>query len=137
MSESNDESEVREVKIADIKDKLIEEDYKNNLLKRKTERKKNKKKKRKDLLNKYKDEINQIIDEAELKNEHLLIQKKKTKNTEITNKSKKIYHKKGIRIQISSKKENYPSITQDVLDFKNHYYYGNGISREKNFLGKI
>ena len=137
MSESNDESEVREVKIADIKDKLIAEEEKNNLLKRKTERKKNKKKKRNDLLNKYKDEINQVIDEVELKNENLLVQKKKTKNIDIANKSKKIYHKKGIKIQINNKKENYPSISQDVLDFKNHYYYENGIKREKNFLGKI
>ena len=40
---SGDESEVKEVKIADIKDKLIQEEKETNLLKRKKERKDNKK----------------------------------------------------------------------------------------------
>ena len=42
---SDEESEIKEVKIADIKDKFIKEEKENNLLKRKQERKQNKKKK--------------------------------------------------------------------------------------------
>ena len=38
-NENNDESEVKEVKIADIKDKFIQEEKENNLLKRKKQRK--------------------------------------------------------------------------------------------------
>ena len=138
-NENSDESEVKEVKIADIKDKFIQEEKENNLLKRKKERKQNKKKKRGELLKKYQEEINKEINEDNLKNENFLVAKKKVRNeeesTEKTN--KKIYKKKNIRILIENKNEKYRSVPQEVLDFKNKHLYGGRIKREKNFLGKI
>ena len=136
---SDEESEIKEVKIADIKDKFIKEEKENNLLKRKKERKQNKKKKRGELLKKYQEEINKEINEDNLKNENFLVAKKKVRNeeesTEKTN--KKIYKKKNIRILIENKNEKYRSVPQEVLDFKNKHLYGGRIHREKNFLGKI
>ena len=134
---SSDESEVKEVKIADIKEKFIKEEQENKLLKRKKERKENKKKKRGELLKKYQDELKKGLDEEELKIENLLVTKKKFKNVEEKPKNKKIYKKRNIRIVIEKKNDIYKSIPQEVLDFKNHHFYGGRIEREKNFLGKI
>ena len=136
---SDEESEIKEIKISDIKEKFIKEEKENNLLKRKKERKQNKKKKRGELLKKYQEEINKEINEDNLKNENFLVAKKKVRNeeesTEKTN--KKIYKKKNIRILIENKNEKYRSVPQEVLDFKNKHLYGGRIKREKNFLGKI
>ena len=136
---SDEESEIKEVKIADIKEKFIKEEKENNLLKRKTERKQNKKKKRGELLKKYKEEINKEMNEDILKNENFLVAKKKVKNAEyeIDKNKKKIYKKKNVRIIIEDKNEKFRSIPQEVLDFKNKHLYGGRIQREKNFLGKI
>ena len=135
-NESNDEIEVKEVKIADIKDKFIQEEKENNLLKRKKQRKDNKKKKRGELLKKYQEEINKGINEEKLKMENLLVAKKKIKN-DVPKKSQKIYKKKNMRIVIENKNETYKGISKEVLDFKNQHFYGGRIEREKNFLGKI
>ena len=140
MEENNDEeSEIKEVKIADIKDKFIKEEKENNLLKRKQERKQNKKKKRGELLKKYQDEINKEINEEQLKNENFLVAKKKVRNADKNDneRKKKIYKKKNVRVLIEDKNEVYRSIAQEVLDFKNKHLYGGRIHREKNFLGKI
>ena len=136
---SDEESEIKEVKIADIKEKFIKEEKENNLLKRKTERKQNKKKKRGELLKKYKEEIYKEMNEDILKNENFLVAKKKVKNAEyeIDKNKKKIYKKKNVRIIIEDKNEKFRSIPQEVLDFKNKHLYGGRIQREKNFLGKI
>ena len=135
---SDEESEIKEVKIADIKDKFIKEEKENNLLKRKQERKQNKKKKRGELLKKYQEEINKEINEANLKNENFLVAKKKVKNAEEIEKTKKkVYKKKNIRILIADKNEIFRSVAQEVLDFKNKHLYGTRIKREKNFIGKI
>ena len=77
---SDEESEIKEVKISDIKEKFIKEEKENNLLKRKKERKQNKKKKRGELLKKYQEEINKEINEDNLKNEYFLVAKKKVRN---------------------------------------------------------
>ena len=136
---SGEESEIKEVKIADIKDKFIKEEKENNLLKRKQERKQNKKKKRGELLKKYQDEINKEINEEQLKNENFLVAKKKVRNADKNDneRKKKIYKKKNVRVSIEDKNEVYRSIAQEVLDFKNKHLYGGRMHREKNFLGKI
>ena len=136
---SDEESEIKEVKIADIKDKFIKEEKENNLLKRKQERKQNKKKKRGELLKKYQDEINKEINEEQLKNENFLVAKKKVRNADKNDneRKKKIYKKKNVRVSIEDKNEVYRSIAQEVLDFKNKHLYEGRIHREKNFLGKI
>ena len=136
-NESSDESEIKEVKIADIKDKFIQEEKENNLLRRKKERKENKKKKRGELLKKYQEELNKGINEEELKMENLIVGKKKVINNVDKIKNKKIYKKKNVRILIENKNESYKPISQDVLDFKNKHFYGGRIEREKNFIGKI
>ena len=138
VDNSDEESELKEVKISDIKDKFIEEEKETNLLKRKKERKQNKKKKRGELLKKYQEEINKEIEEANLKNENFLVAKKKVKNAEEIEKTKKkVYKKKNIRILIADKNEMFRSVPQEVLDFKNRHLYGGRIQREKNFIGKI
>ena len=134
---SSDESEIKEIKIVDIKDKFIQKEKEDNLLRRKKERKENKKKKRGLLLKKYQEELNKGINEEKLKMENLLVAKKKVKNNSDNKKNKKIYKKKNVRILIESKNETYNSIPQEVLDFKNQHFYGGRIEREKNFLGKI
>ena len=136
---SDEESEIKEIKISDIKDKFIKEEKENNFLKRKKERKQNKKKKRGELLKKYQEEINKEINEEQLKNENFLVATKKVRNVEEneSNKKKKIYKKKNVRILIEDKNEVYRSVPQEVLDFKNKHLYGGRIQREKNFLGKI
>ena len=133
---SSDESEVKEVKIADIKDKLIQEEKETKLLKRKKERKVNKKKRRSELLKKYKEELNEGINEEKIKMENL-VAKKKVKNDVDKIKNKKIYVKKNVKILIENKNVTYNSIPKEVLDFKNQHFYGGRIEREKNFLGKI
>ena len=138
VDNSDEESELKEVKISDIKDKFIKEEKETNLLKRKKERKQNKKKKRGELLKKYQEEINKEIEEANLKNENFLVAKKKVKNAEEIEKTKKkVYKKKNIRILIADKNEMFRSVPQEVLDFKNRHLYGGRIQREKNFIGKI
>ena len=138
VENSDEESELKEVKISDIKDKFIKEEKETNLLKKKKERQQNKKKKRGELLKKYQEEINKEINEANLKNENFLVAKKKVRNAEDNEKSKKkIYKKKNIRIIIAEKNEMYRSVPQEVLDFKNRHLYGGRIQREKNFIGKI
>ena len=138
VENSDEESELKEVKISDIKDKFIKEEKETNLLKKKKERQQNKKKKRGELLKKYQEEINKEINEANLKNENFLIAKKKVRNAEDNEKSKKkIYKKKNIRIIIAEKNDMYRSVPQEVLDFKNKHLYGGRIQREKNFIGKI
>ena len=138
VENSDEESELKEVKISDIKDKFIKEEKEINLLKKKKERQQNKKKKRGELLKKYQEEINKEINEANLKNENFLVAKKKVRNAEDNEKSKKkIYKKKNIRIIIAEKNEMYRSVPQEVLDFKNRHLYGGRIQREKNFIGKI
>ena len=133
---SGDESEVKEVKIADIKDKLIQEEKETNLLKRKKERKDNKKKRRSELLKKYQEELNEGINEEKIKMENL-VAKKKVKNDVDKIKNKKVYVKKNVKILIQNKNATYNSIPKEVLDFKNQHFYGGRIEREKNFLGKI
>ena len=133
---SGDESEVKEVKIADIKDKLIQEEKETYLLKRKKERKDNKKKRRSELLKKYQEELNEGINEEKIKIENL-VAKKKVKNNVDKIKNKKIYVKKNVKILIENKNATYNSIPKEVLDFKNQHFYGGRIEREKNFLGKI
>ena len=138
VDKSDEESELKEVKISDIKDKFIKEEKETNLLKRKKERQQNKKKKRGELLKKYQEEINKEIEEANLKNENFLVAKKKVKNAEEIEKTKKkVYKKKNIRILIADKNEMFRSVPQEVLDFKNRHLYGGRIQREKNFIGKI
>ena len=138
VDNSDEESELKEVKISDIKDKFIKEEKETNLLKRKKERQQNKKKKRGELLKKYQEEINKEIEEANLKNENFLVAKKKVKNAEEIEKTKKkVYKKKNIRILITDKNEMFRSVPQEVLDFKNRHLYGGRIQREKNFIGKI
>ena len=138
VDNSDEESELKEVKISDIKDKFIKEEKETNLLKRKKERQQNKKKKRCELLKKYQEEINKEIEEANLKNENFLVAKKKVKNAEEIEKTKKkVYKKKNIRILIADKNEMFRSVPQEVLDFKNRHLYGGRIQREKNFIGKI
>ena len=138
VDNSDEESELKEVKISDIKDKFIKEEKETNLLKRKKERQQNKKKKRGELLKKYQEEINKEIEEANLKNENFLVAKKKVKNAEEIEKTKKkVYKKKNIRIFIADKNEMFRSVPQEVLDFKNRHLYGGRIQREKNFIGKI
>ena len=138
VDNSDEESELKEVKISDIKDKFIKEEKETNLLKRKKERQQNKKKKRGELLKKYQEEINKEIEEANLKNENFLVAKKKVKNAEEIEKTKKkVYKKKNIRILIADKNEIFRSVPQEVLDFKNRHLYGGRIQREKNFIGKI
>ena len=66
------------------------------------------------------------------------LRKKKVRNAEDNEKSKKkIYKKKNIRIIIAEKNEMYRSVPKEVLDFKNRHLYGGRIQREKNFIGKI
>ena len=138
VDNSDEESELKEVKISDIKDKFIKEEKETNLLKKKKERQQNKKKKRGELLKKYQEEINKEINEANLKNENFLVAKKKVKNAEEIEKTKKkVYKKKNIRILIADKNEMFRSVPQEVLDFKNRHLYGGRIQREKNFIGKI
>ena len=138
VDNSDEESELKEVKISDIKDKFIKEEKETNLLKRKKERQQNKKKKRGELLKKYQEEINKEIEEANLKNENFLVAKKKVKNAEEIEKTKKkVYKKKNIRILIADKNEIFRSVPQEVLDFKNRHLYGGRIQREKNFIGKL
>ena len=138
VENSDEESELKEVKISDIKDKFIKEEKETNLLKKKKERQQNKKKKRGELLKKYQEELNKEINEANLKNENFLVAKKKVRNAEDNEKSKKkIYKKNNIRIIIAEKNEMYRSVPQEVLDFKNRHLYGARIHREKNFIGKI
>ena len=81
MSESEND-EVKEIKISDIKDKFIEKEKEEQLLKKKKQRKINKKKKRNkiNLLNKFKEEINNKINEDLVKNENLLVKKQKVIN---------------------------------------------------------
>ena len=139
VDNSDEESELKEVKISDIKDKFIQEEKENNLLKRKKERKENKKKKRGELLKKYQNELNKEIKSENLKNENFLVAKKKVRNLEDANQKtkKKIYKKNNIRICITDKNEMYRGIPQEVLEFKNRNLYGGRIKREKNFIGKI
>ena len=135
---SDEESEIKEIKISDIKDKFIKEEKEKNLLQKKKERKQNKKKKIGELLKKYQEEINKEISEEKLKKENFLVDKKKVRNAEKNDlKQKKIYKKKNVRILIEDKKEMYRSVPKEVLDFKNKHLYGERIKREKNFLGKI
>ncbi len=137
---SDEESDIKEVKISDIKDAFIKEEKENKLLQKKKERKQNKKKKRGELLKKYQEEINKEINEEKLKNENFLVATKKVKNAEandLNKKKKKIYKKKNMRILIEDKNEMYRSVPQEVLEFKNKHLYGDRIKREKNFWGKI
>ncbi len=67
-----------------------------------------------------------------------MVAKKKVKNAEEIEKTKKkVYKKKNIRILIADKNEMFRSVPQEVLDFKNRHFYGGRIQREKNIIGKI
>ena len=88
----------------------------------------------------YNDQVlaSYLNQERHLKNVNFLVAKKKVRNAEDSEKSKKkIYKKKNIRILIAEKNEMYRSVPQEVLDFKNKHLYGTRIKREKNFIGKI
>ena len=65
MSEESD-SEIKEIKISDVKEKIIKKQKEEELLRKKTGRKINKKKKKQkknDLLSKYKEQIENTIEE--------------------------------------------------------------------------
>jgi hypothetical protein len=142
MSESEND-EVKEIKISDIKDKFIEKEKEEQLLKKKKQRKINKKKKRNkiNLLNKYKDEINNKINDDLIKNENLLIKKQKLINLNDKKiKKNNLFKKNNILFKIDDEDEDYQKylnpIKQEILDFKNKHFFGNQI-RQKNFLNKI
>jgi len=142
MSESENE-EVKEIKISDIKDKLIKEQEEEQLLKKKKQRKINKKKKRNkiNLLNKYKDEINNKINDDLIKNENLLIKKQKLININYKKiKKNNLFKKNNILFKIDDEDADYQKylnpIKQEILDFKNKHLIGNPM-RQKNFLNKI
>ena len=144
MSESEND-EVKEIKISDIKNKLIEKEKEEQLLKKKKQRKINKKKKRNkiNLLNKFKEEINDKIDENLVKNENLLVKKQKLININ-NNKIKKnnLFKKNNILFKIEDEDDDdyqkyFNPVKKDILDFKNEHFFGNRIIRQKNFLNKI
>ena len=140
MSEESDD-EIKEIKISDVKDKLIKKQNEEELLKKKTERKKNKKKRNKkkiDLLTKYKFQIENPIDENLLNNENLLVQKEKSNGIKKIKKNI-IYKKNSILIKInnSNQKEEFQDIKEDLINFKNNSLFGDSVKRGKSFLNKI
>ena len=144
MSESEND-EVKEIKISDIKDKFIEKEKEEQLLKKKKQRKINKKKKRNkiNLLNKFKEEINDKINENLIKDENLLVKKQKLININ-NNKIKKnnLFKKNNILFKIDDEDDDdyqkyFNPVKKDILDFKNEHFFGNRIIRQKNFLNKI
>ncbi len=144
MSESEND-EVKEIKISDIKDKFIEKEKEEQLLKKKKQRKINKKKKRNkiNLLNKFKEEINNKINEDLVKNENLLVKKQKVINIDNNKIQKnKLFKKNNILFKIDDEDDEdyqkyFNPVKQDILDFKNEHFFGNRIIRQKNFLNKI
>ena len=140
MSEESDD-EIKEIKISDIKEKLIKKQNEEKLLKKKTERKKNKKKRNKkkiDLLTKYKFQIENPIDENLLNNENLLVQKEKSNGIKKIKKNI-IYKKNSILIKInnSNQKEEFQDIKEELINFKNNSLFGDSVKRGKSFLNKI
>ena len=144
MSESEND-EVKEIKISDIKDKFIEKEKEEQLLKKKKQRKINKKKKRNkiNLLNKFKEEINNKINEDLVKNENLLVKKQKVINFN-DNKIQKnnLFKKNNILFKIDDEDDDdyqkyFNPVKKDILDFKNEHFFGNRIIRQKHFLNKI
>ncbi len=140
MSEESDD-EIKEIKISDIKEKLIKKQNEEELLKKKTERKKNKKKRNKkkiDLLTKYKFQIENPIDENLLNNENLLVQKEKSNGIKKIKKNI-IYKKNSILIKInnSNQKEEFQDIKEELINFKNNSLFGDSVKRGKSFLNKI
>ena len=140
MSEESDD-EIKEIKISDIKEKLIKKQNEEELLKKKTERKKNKKKRNKkkiDLLTKYKFQIENPIDENLLNNENLLVQKEKSNGIKKIKKNI-IYKKNSILIKInnSNQKEEFQDIKEELINFKNNSLFGDSVKRSKSFLNKI
>lgn len=144
MSESENE-EVKEIKISDIKDKFIEKEKEEQLLKKKKQRKINKKKKRNkiNLLNKFKEEINDKINEDLVKNENLLVKKQKVINFNDNKIQKsKLFKKNNILFKIDDEDDDdyqkyFNPVKKDILDFKNEHFFGNRVIRQKNFLNKI
>ena len=140
MSEESDE-EIKEIKISDVKDKLIKKQKEEELLKKKT-KKKNKKKKRNkkkiDLLSKYKSQIENTIDDNLLNNENLLVQKEKSNGVKKIKKNI-IYKKNSVLIKInnSNQKEEFQDIKEDLINFKNNSLFGDSVQRSKSFLNKI
>lgn len=144
MSESEND-EVKEIKISDIKDKFIEKEKEEQLLKKKKQRKINKKKKRNkiNLLNKFKEEINDKINEDLVKNENLLVKKQKVINFNDNKIQKsKLFKKNNILFKIDDEDDDdyqkyFNPVKKDILDFKNEHFFGNRVIRQKNFLNKI
>ena len=140
MSEESDE-EIKEIKISDVKDKLIKKQKEEELLKKKTKKKNNKKKRNKkkiDLLSKYKSQIENTIDDNLLNNENLLVQKEKSNRVKKIKKNI-IYKKNSVLIKInnSNQKEEFQDIKEDLINFKNNSLFGDSVQRSKSFLNKI
>jgi len=140
MSEESDE-EIKEIKISDVKDKLIRKQKEEELLKKKTKKKNNKKKRNKkkiDLLSKYKSQIENTIDDNLLNNENLLVQKEKSNGVKKIKKNI-IYKKNSVLIKInnSNQKEEFQDIKEDLINFKNNSLFGDSVQRSKSFLNKI
>ena len=140
MSEESDE-EIKEIKISDVKDKLIKKQKEEELLKKKTKKKNNKKKRNKkkiDLLSKYKSQIENTIDDNLLNNENLLVQKEKSNGVKKIKKNI-IYKKNAVLIKInnSNQKEEFQDIKEDLINFKNNSLFGDSVKRSKSFLNKI
>jgi len=140
MSEESDE-EIKEIKISDVKDKLIKKQKEEELLKKKTKKKNNKKKRNKkkiDLLSKYKSQIENTIDDNLLNNENLLVQKEKSNGVKKIKKNI-IYKKNSVLIKInnSNQKEEFQDIKEDLINFKNNSLFGDSVQRSKSFLNKI
>ncbi len=141
MSEESD-SEMKEIKISDVKEKIIKKQKEEELLKKKRGRKINKKKRKNkkiDLLSKYKEQIENKIDENLLNNENLLVQKEKSKGENNKIKKNIIYKKNSVLIKINNlnQKEEFQDIKEDLLNFKKNSLFGDSIQRTKNFLNKI
>lgn len=144
QSENSGDDDVEEIKIADVKDKIIKQQNEEFAFKKKERKKKSKKKKNKEnLFDKYKEEnAKDKLNEEEMQSVPLLLNQKKVRNagnSEVLNNRKQMYIKNSKRLIIEDdeQSEEFDSVKENINEFKNKHFFGDRIIRCTNFITKI
>ena len=138
-----DNEEMEEIKIADVKEEIINKQKEEEILKKKRNRKLNKKNKGKKMafLEKYKSTNNDDKNSDNILDKEFVVHTKKEQNlkNEKKRKSERIYKKNNLIININNQEDvvYYREIPEEVLKFKHEHFNRESLERRKNFLNKI
>lgn len=143
-SDSENDPEVQEIKISEIKDKILKQQKEKLVIKKKERKRKNKKKwKKNNVFDKYK-EANKAeqLNEEEMQFLPLLLNQKKLRNvvnTDGSTKTRKMFIKNSKRLIIEDddKSEEFDPVNENIIAFKTKHFFGNRINRCTNFITKI